>query len=230
MTYSKEGLIKFISHLDIIRLWQRAFRRAGVQVAVSKGFSPHPVMSFGPPLPVGVAGREELLDVALVQGQGEALTAERLQGSLPGGIGVRGLKAVPDTAASLCATIDRAAYEVEFEPEYGAEVRARVEAARAAVNLISRTTRQGGERVKDIRPLVHALSVEDQADGTVILRCTVSVGVGGTCNPYELLEAVLGWPGERVKQQPVTRTALFSSRTDSRTRPPRADGDTRRTQ
>ena len=55
--------IKFISHLDITRLWERALRRAGVPLAYSQGFSPHPQLSFAVPLAVGMTSEAELLDI-----------------------------------------------------------------------------------------------------------------------------------------------------------------------
>src|SRR3989304_2795100 len=55
--------LKFISHLDIIRLWQRAFHRAAIPLAYSGGFSPHPRISLAVPLAVGVTSEAELMDV-----------------------------------------------------------------------------------------------------------------------------------------------------------------------
>ena len=60
----KRGLeVKLISHLDIIRLWHRALRRAGVELAYSEGFSPHPKISLAAPLALGVTSQAELMDV-----------------------------------------------------------------------------------------------------------------------------------------------------------------------
>ncbi len=59
--------IKFISHLDLIRVWQRAFRRAGVVLAYSEGFNPHPRISLASPLALGITADAELMDVYTVQ-------------------------------------------------------------------------------------------------------------------------------------------------------------------
>ncbi|MCX6339552.1 MAG: TIGR03936 family radical SAM-associated protein [Candidatus Aureabacteria bacterium] len=211
VTYSKEGLIKFISHLDLIRLWQRAFRRAGVPVKMSQGFSPHPLMSFGPPLPLGVEGCGEMLDVALVHGQDLTRAKERLQFALPEGIGVREFRPVSEFQASLCAAIDYASYEVHLGKECAGEVRERVAAAKSAPALVSKKQTRKGERYRDIKPLIKELEVGGDSGGEARMRFTVRVGEGGNCNPHELLEAVLGWPEERVKKLRITRTALVSS-------------------
>jgi len=211
VTYSKEGLIKFISHLDLIRLWQRAFRRAGLTVKISKGFSLHPLMSFGPPLPVGVAGCGELLDVALVPGQNLMRAKERLQSALPEGVRVHEFRPVPEPRRSLCAAIDCARYEVHLEKECSNDVREKVASAKSAATLVARKLTREGERYRDIKPLIKELEVEGNRGGEERMRFTVRVGEGGNCNPHELLEAVLGWPEERIKKLRIARTALVSS-------------------
>ena len=221
LTYSKEGLIRFISHLDLIRLWQRAFRRAGVAVRMSQGFSPHPLISFGPPLPLGVAGQREMLDVALVPGGDLSGAGGRLQGALPQGIRVVDLRPVPEGGASLCAELDRATYEAKLDGADAEGAAEKVAAARAAASIVVKRHTAKGERYRDIRPLIHGLECGEGPDGIVLLTCTVGVGDKGNLNPHELLEAVLGVPAERARLIPVTRTALYASRGASQNRPRR---------
>jgi radical SAM-linked protein len=211
LAYSKEGLIKFISHLDLIRLWQRAFRRAGLSVKVSQGFSPHPLISFGPPLPVGVAGRRELLDVTLTDGIDPARLQEGLQSALPEGIRVNEVRIIRSGGHSLCTVIDRATYEVELSGSYEDEAREKVAAAQKAASIVIRKKTGKGERFRDIKPLIAELKVEKGEGGKVLMRFTTAVGERGNLNPHDLLGAVLDWPAERVKTLPVTRTAIFSS-------------------
>jgi radical SAM-linked protein len=63
--FSRGDEIKFISNLDLMRLWQRALRRAGMPLAYSEGFNPHPRISLAAPLPLGVTGEAELMDIVL---------------------------------------------------------------------------------------------------------------------------------------------------------------------
>ena len=63
--FAKEGAMKFIGHLDIMRYFQKAIKRAGIDVAYSEGFSPHMIMSFAAPLGVGVTSTAEYFDMEI---------------------------------------------------------------------------------------------------------------------------------------------------------------------
>ncbi|MBQ2897356.1 MAG: DUF2344 domain-containing protein [Clostridia bacterium] len=65
LSFYKKGYAKFVSHLDLMRMFQRIFKIAGVDIAFSQGFNPHPKMSIAHPLPVGVTSDEEYLDIQL---------------------------------------------------------------------------------------------------------------------------------------------------------------------
>ena len=66
--FSRGPEVKFISHLDIVRLWQRAFNRAGIEIAYSTGFSPHPRIALAAPLALGVTSEAELMDIFVIRG------------------------------------------------------------------------------------------------------------------------------------------------------------------
>jgi radical SAM-linked protein len=67
LRFSRGARLKYISHLDLIRLWHRAFRRAGLELAYSEGFNPHPRIQIAAPLPLGVTGESELMDVVFAR-------------------------------------------------------------------------------------------------------------------------------------------------------------------
>lgn len=210
VTYSKEGLIKFISHLDLTRVWQRAFRRAGLPVRMSQGFSPHPLISFGPPLPVGVGGLNEVLDVSMPPHPGAGALTKVLQEALPDGMRVKEVRPVKESSGSLCAAINSARYEAVLGGEREEEVQGKVAAARAAKDIVIRKRTKKGERYRDIKPLIEEIVVERDSGGRALLCFTVSVGEKGNLNCRDFLQAVLGWPVEEVAKLPVTRTALYS--------------------
>jgi len=80
--------IKFISHLDLMRLWQRALLRAGISLAYSEGFSPHPRISLAVPLAVGVTSEAELMDIFVIKWVSPHLFTTAVSQQLPPGIGI----------------------------------------------------------------------------------------------------------------------------------------------
>lgn len=101
----------FASHLDIVRQFYRALRRSELPVAFSGGFSPHPLVSFGPPLPVGVSSRGEYLDVQLIASYSGNLTRD-LAPFLPKGIMILETRIIRKEVDSLGKAINLAEYEI----------------------------------------------------------------------------------------------------------------------
>ena len=119
--YSKQGLMKFIGHLDMMRYFQKACRRAGIDVAYTEGLSPHMSMSFALPLGVGMTSDSEYVDVDLVHPMsGEEIT-ERLNRSVPEGIHFIDARQIPVGKAHKGMTLAaRADYTLRMEdPEKG---------------------------------------------------------------------------------------------------------------
>ena len=86
LIYEKTGAAKYISHLDFVRTYNRAMRRAGLPVAFSEGFNPHPLLGFALPLSVGYTSECELLELRLTGALAEAEIRDRLNAVMPGGI------------------------------------------------------------------------------------------------------------------------------------------------
>lgn len=115
--YSVFGKIRFISHLDLMRAFSRACIRAGIPVAVTKGFTPHLKMSFGPPLSVGMTSSGEILDMYTEKEVDTVWLKEKLQEVLPEGITIDNINEVPIDEPSLCASLDRAVYRIKIQPD-----------------------------------------------------------------------------------------------------------------
>ena len=86
LTFSRGGELKFISHLNIMKLWERALRRAGIPLAYSQGFSPQPRLSIAAPLPLGVTSEAELMDVFLERRTSPHFFIKSVSSELPHGI------------------------------------------------------------------------------------------------------------------------------------------------
>jgi radical SAM-linked protein len=108
--YAKEGPASYISHLDLIRAFERAARRAGLPLAFTQGFNPHPKLSFAAPLAVGTAGEAEFADLELTGNISVGVVAKSLSDAMPEGLRVIEIRLAPDSAPALMATVDLAGY------------------------------------------------------------------------------------------------------------------------
>src|SRR5690606_23094332 len=96
VTFAKEGPLRFVAHLDMMRTWERAIRRARLPLAYTQGFSPHARIALAAPLPVGVVGRRELLDLWLGEPLPTEEVAERLAAAMPPGLRIVAIEVVGD--------------------------------------------------------------------------------------------------------------------------------------
>lgn len=168
LRFVKHGPVRFISHRDVARAFERAFRIAELPLAFSAGFSPHPKVSFGPALAVGYESDAEYLDLELVHGVDADGLVAAVSDGLPEGMAVTGLVPLADRAPSLQESISALGYRVELDGAAPEELAERVGAFVARDRLEVTVTRKGEERIDDIRPSVLALS-QPRPDEAVIV-------------------------------------------------------------
>lgn len=205
ITYAKTGALAYVAHLDLVRAWERAFRRARLPLAYSQGFSPHARLSLGAPLPVGAEGAQELLDVWMDSPVVPTQAAEALRAVLPAGLTVITAAEIPEAWAALQAATTAATFRVSLDPAAldVAVLRARIAAFLALDTLPWADTRPGRARRYDLRAAVHALGIADD-DGALTLEMTLALDATLTGRTDAVL-AVLG-----VTEPPlrVIRTAM----------------------
>jgi radical SAM-linked protein len=167
--YAKTGRIRFTSHRDVVRMWERALRRSGLPVAWSEGFSPRPLVSFGLALPTGAESLAEYLDVVLEPLRGGdagpagdlAALARQLSDLVPEGLDVQAVATVPDGSGSLQEEVSSCSWKLEVHGLAAQELASRVERLLAAPNVLIRRERKGRTVYDDLRPSVLALAVAD---------------------------------------------------------------------
>jgi radical SAM-linked protein len=188
ITFAKEGWLIYSSHLDLMRLWERALRRAAVPLAYSGGYNPRPKLQLARALPLGHVGEEELVDVWLEESVSLEHFAKSLVPVLPEGLIVKRVQEVDPGAPAMQTQVVVTEYRVIVEwdgsPE---EARARVERALAADEL---PHERRGKRY-DLRPLIEHLDLEDVSDGKAVLNMRLSARPGATGRPEAVLD-VLG--------------------------------------
>jgi radical SAM-linked protein len=191
LCFSKGESLKYISHLDLNRTWERVFRRAALPIAYSQGFNPRPRFQIAAALPVGVSGRAEYLDLWLTIALGPGEVRERLSQVLPTGLEVKSVNEVELRAASLQSQMRTADYVVKVESEEPIEaLHTRVCAFLALSTLLRQRPHKGKLRTYDLRPLVHDVQVEPGTAGQHVLVIRMQASPEGAGRPDELLEAL----------------------------------------
>lgn len=192
VTFAKGDEVKYISHLDLVRTWERALRRAQIPLAYSHGFNPRPRLFFALALPVGFTSRAEVLDVFLQQRMGLREFASRLKAQLPIGLQLKSVTEVPVDFPPLPARVVAAEYEVAVESQDSPEeMQARLDGLLAAQSLPRCRERPGGAREYDLRPLIQALWLASQREGVYIIGMRLQANERGTGRPDEVI-ATLG--------------------------------------
>jgi len=203
LRYSKLGKIRFTSHRDTARVWERAMRRAGVPVATSAGFTPRPRLSFGLALPTGAESVAEYLDLEVVDGAiGDdevAAIPARLDEVLPVGFATMALAPREAGVGSLQEDVTAVTWEVKVPGAVDAA--GAVERVVGAATLPLERERKGERRVDDVRPAVRALAVADGRSDTLVAEVAT---IGRGLRPAEL--AAVAFPGADVTALRALRT------------------------
>ncbi len=168
--------LKFISHLDIIRLWVRALRRARIPIEYSEGFSPHPRISLAVPLSVGVTAENELMDIFVTKAVSPHWFMETVNGQLPEGLRVLEASPIGINVPSLQSQVRFAQYQVEvMTDKTEEEIKKNIDNLLALESLPWHHERDTGRRSYDLRTLIDDIwLVEFQLSSCVLgmrLRC-----------------------------------------------------------
>ncbi len=197
MEFSKGDQVRFLSHLDMIKAFERAIRRAEIPIAFSEGFNPHPRMNFASAVAVGVTSEREYVDIELRPGADTNDIVERLAQALPPGICVKRGQPVPDSTPALMAEVNRAVYKVIAAPKGPIdsgllETKLNDFMNRPEVVVTKRTKK--GPRQKDIRPGIVGLQGTTE-NSTVDFSIITFTGSEGNIRPEEVVYAFTEWSG-----------------------------------
>ncbi len=180
--FSRGEEVKFISHLDIMRLWQRALNRAGIAIAYSEGFNPHPRMSLAVPLAIGVTSEAELMDIFLEDWSSPHTFSTAVGRQLPRGIEISQVYNIAPVLPSLQSQVRFAEYTVKLETDRTPEdVEGAIASLLARESLPWQHQRDTGPRHYDLRKLIDAIWLigghNDHCSIGMRLRCD-SAGSG----------------------------------------------------
>ncbi len=187
ITFGKQGSQKYVGHLDLAKTWERILRRGSLSLSYSQGFNARPKMQLATALPLGITSECEILDIWLEHPLPVEGLAERLMAVSPPGLPIYRIEEVPVKAPALQTLVESSVYLMTpRDPVDVADLRRRVSELLAQPELM-RTRR---DKPYNLRPLIYALSVNDEGQ----IRAELSLSAeGGTGRPDELIDA-LGLP------------------------------------
>jgi radical SAM-linked protein len=192
MRFTKQGKVRWTSHRDVARMWERALRRAQIPVALTEGFSPRPKLAFGLALPTGAESLGEYLDAELVAGTSvdAASLPAVITPELPVGMACVASEVIEARAPSLQQDVTACTWEIEVDGAGEAAVGAAVAAAMAADEIVVTRTRKGHAVTDDIRPAIRALAASGATEDGVVLVAELATQPRGL-RPGELVDACL---------------------------------------
>jgi radical SAM-linked protein len=188
--FSRGKEIKFISHLDIIRVWHRALRRADIALAYSEGFNPHPKLSLAAPLPLGVTSEAELMDIYIVQPLSASSLTGRLKLQLPNGLDIIQAFVIPLQLPSLQAQIRFADYVVRVSSASQRELDKAIRALLALDTLPWQHQRDTGTKCYDLRPLINDIKLLAYETGVASIFMRLRHSVEGAGRPEQVIKAL----------------------------------------
>lgn len=202
--FGKQPRLRFISHLDLQRFFQRALNRTGLPIAWTQGFNPHPILSFGSALALGWTSEYEILDVKLSAPMGRRRTEDAMRAALPVDLPVLEVRMVDDRHPAPMAMVRASDYEITLSGETAA---ATLDAAeeflrRESVMAVRKT--KSGEREVDIRPM--ALLLEREGD---VLSARLMLTEKDTLKPDLLVRALAEIAGAEVPGMRIHRRCLL---------------------
>ena len=192
ITFAKGQEIKYISHLDLMRLWERILRRARLPLAYSHGFNPRPKIAVAAPLPVGFTSRGEVMDVVLERHISPYNFAKGLAPHLPPGLEVLSVEEVYPKLPSLQSQVRAAEYRVMVSWDGSQEeMEGKLLAEQVRQLLVAeQLPRQRRGKDYDLRPLIEDLWVEGKETDGWVLGMRLRAGSQGTGRPDEVLDAL----------------------------------------
>lgn len=218
--FSKHGVMRFIGHLDVMRYFQKVFRRAGIDIAYSNGFSPHQILSFAAPLSVGLESDGEYMDVELYSLKSTEDLVERMNEQMAEGMKVLSAVILPDKSENAMASVAAAGYYIGFRdyfvPDGGWEEAIRAFMAKEHIYVQKQTKKNLVET--DLKPAIYEFRVcSGEEKGCLYLL--VNASSSGNIKPAMVMEALF-----RMLGVPFDAFQLLITRQDTYRNLKKGDG------
>lgn len=212
--FGKKPRLRFISHLDLQRFFQRALNRTGLPIAFTQGFNPHPILSFGSALALGWTSEYEIIDVKLSVPMGRKRTEEAMAQALPEDLPVLEVRLVDDKYPAPMSMVRASDYEITLLGENTDAVLNAVETFLAKDSVMAMRKTKSGEKEVDIRPL--AISIERTENG---LNARLKLTEKDTLKPDLLIRTLAELAGVDAPEAKIHRKSLLGEDANGELKP-----------
>lgn len=187
--FRKYGAMKFIGHLDMMRYFQKAMRRAGIPIAFSGGYSPHMIMSFANPLGVGLTSEGEYFDIELTRPMATKEAIEALNNAMVEGVEVTGFAELLEEQKTGMSIVAAADYLITFpDGDFTEDLKKRASEFLSQKEILIMKKTKRSEQEVDILPLIHKLEVRGDA-----MYMFVCAGSAKNLKPELVMEAFFAY-------------------------------------
>lgn len=204
LTYRRGEPVKYVSHLDFVKVFERALRRASIEVAFSQGFNPRMLLVFGNPLPVGYTSDFELLDITFARPYEKDFIIENLNRHLPGEIFVMSAEELTKPYPSILSTVGFAEYEGKISGIADGDADALNAAFKSNFVIPAMKRTKSGEKEIDIKPMIKSFEVTHD-----ILKVTTVTGQEGNLRPELALSGVSKLCGIDCELSEIRKVRMF---------------------
>ncbi len=211
--FAKEGTMKFIGHLDVMRYFQKVMRRADVDIRYSEGFSPHQIMSFASPLGVGMESRGEYVDIEVLSSDSSKEMLRRINAVIGDEMEALSYRLLPDSASNAMSIVAAADYCVKFRPGYEPENwDAFADGLKAFMDqkeiMIIKKTKKG-EKEMNLRPLIYELYAEGDS-----IFMKIATGSAANIKPDLVISTYMERMGQTLQDFALmmTRMEVYANR------------------
>ncbi len=205
LVYSKKEMMKFLGHLDLIRFFERAFRRLKLPLAFSKGFNPHPKMNFGGPLSVGVASDYEVMEVTLEHEVDIEQFIAEFNKISPDGIKLLDYR-ITDKTEPLMSALALSTYVVKLPEKHDLLERYRES---EKIILLKRNKRRRMVE-KDLKTYIHQFEIDENDTSGLTYKLAIMSNEKGSAKPLDIVSILLSDCEDFVKDDvDILRTGMF---------------------
>lgn len=217
LKFTKGWEVKYISHLDLMRTFQRAIRRAGVPISYSSGFNPHQELSFGAPLSLGLTSDAEYVDIKLAERMSVDELIDRLNSALPEGIKILKGMEVAENSKSAMSVVSHAQYKITMTMEGidGSVLSESIEKflKQERILVMKEQPKKGFELKEiDIRSMIVGMELTYAKENEYGIRCLLSSGSKANLKPELLMTAFWEFTGYDLKRIRINREEIYAEK------------------